>query len=121
MVTLLSCLTRPTWRAETRHRPRKPAGSPSSWVFFDPDLACRRMLQLPDGSDLLQLVDGPFTRPKRVSTVFRARDDQHDVFTDHNCPEAMNDQQFKNVEILQRPRPYFPQFPLSHPLVMLEG
>ena len=33
----------------------------------------------------------------------------------------MDDQQFKNVEILQRPRPNLPQFLLSHPCVVLEG
>ena len=90
-------------------------------MFFHPDLPLGRMLQLPNGSNLFEFIDGPFTGTKRLGAMFGARNDQHDVFADRDFPIPMDDEELDNVEILQRPFTNLPQLFLRHPLVILEG
>src|SRR5690349_8475383 len=90
-------------------------------MLFDPNLARRRTLQLPNGGDLLQFIDGPLASAECIGPVLCARDNQDDILPDRDLAVPVNDQQFQNIEILQCPLADLPQLLLGHALVMLEG
>src|SRR5207244_7470898 len=91
-----------------------------SWMFLDPDLALRCALELPDGGDLLELVDAPLAGPERLGPVLGGSDDKDDVLADLDVPVPVDDQDFDHVEVLQGPLPDLAELLLGHPFVILE-
>src|SRR5438132_889348 len=89
-------------------------------MFLDPDLALRCALELPDGGDLLELVDAPLAGPERLGPVLGGSDDQHDVLADLDVPVPVDDEDFDHVEVLQGALPDLAELLLGHPLVILE-
>ena len=53
--------------------------------------------------------------------MFCAGNDQHNIFSNRDLAIPVNDQQFQDVEILQRPLANLPQLLLGHALVMLKS
>jgi hypothetical protein len=61
------------------------------------------MFEFPNGSDLLQLIDGPLAGLERFRPMLGAGDDQDDILPDRNFAVPVDDQEFQNAEILERP------------------
>src|SRR5215813_1708054 len=89
-------------------------------MFLDPYLPFRRVFQLPDWGNLLQLVDRPLAGPKRFGPMLSADDNEDNILTDPDLTVTMEDQHFDHIEILQRPLTNLPQLFLRHAFVMLE-
>ena len=72
-------------------------------MLFHPHLPFGSMFEFPNRSDLLQLIDRPFAGLERFRPMLGPGDDQDDILPDRNFAVSMDDQQFQNAEILDRP------------------
>src|SRR5215831_3117456 len=89
-------------------------------MFLDPNFPFRRVFQLPDWGNLLQLVDRPLAGPKRFGPMLSADDNEDNILTDSDLTVTMEDQHFDHIEILQRPLTNLPQLFLRHAFIVLE-